>query len=80
MLKIRTENEAILLGKMAYGPKHFCPECKKPAKREAGFLVSNKLEDLEFKLEKILGFRNMQEKLKNNVSSCKNYYKKCLEI
>ena len=27
------------------------------------FLRSNKLEQLEFKLEKILGFRNMQEKL-----------------
>ena len=28
-------------------------------------LISNKLEKLEFKLEKILGFRNMQEKLEN---------------
>ena len=28
------------------------------------FLISNKLEQLEFKLEKLLGFRNMQEKLK----------------
>ena len=28
------------------------------------FLTSNKLEQLEFKLEKILGFRNMQEKFK----------------
>ena len=27
------------------------------------FLISNNLEQLEFKLEKILGFRNMQEKL-----------------
>ena len=27
------------------------------------FLRSNKLEQLEFKLEKILGFRNMHEKL-----------------
>ena len=27
------------------------------------FLTSHKLEQLEFKLEKILGFRNMQEKL-----------------
>jgi hypothetical protein len=27
------------------------------------FLRYNKLEELEFKLEKILGFRNMQEKL-----------------
>jgi hypothetical protein len=30
------------------------------------FLVSNELEQLEFKLEKILGFRNMQEKLEKN--------------
>ena len=29
------------------------------------FLISDKLEQLEFKLEKILGFRNMQEKLAN---------------
>ena len=29
------------------------------------FLISNKLEQLEFKLEKILGIRNMQEKLEN---------------
>ena len=29
------------------------------------FLISNKLEQLEFKLEKLLGFRNMQEKLEN---------------
>ena len=27
------------------------------------FLISDKLEQLEFKLEKMLGFRNMQEKL-----------------
>ena len=27
------------------------------------FLISNKLEELEFKLQKIVGFRNMQEKL-----------------
>ena len=27
--------------------------------------MSNKLEQLEFNLEKILGFRNMQEKLEN---------------
>ena len=27
--------------------------------------LSNKSEQLEFKLEKILGFRNMQEKLEN---------------
>ena len=27
------------------------------------FLISNKLEELEFKLEKRLGLRNMQEKL-----------------
>ena len=27
------------------------------------FLISNELEQLEFKLEKILGFKNMQEKL-----------------
>ena len=31
------------------------------------FLISNKLEQLEFKLKKLLGFRNMQEKLKNIV-------------
>ena len=36
------------------------------------FLRSNKLEQLEFKVEKImvkklLGFRNMQEKLENNL-------------
>ena len=30
------------------------------------FLISYKLEQLEFKLEKLLGFRNMQEKLENN--------------
>ena len=29
------------------------------------FLISNKLEPLEFKLKKILGLRNMQEKLEN---------------
>ena len=29
------------------------------------FLRYNELEQLEFKLEKILGFRNMQEKLEN---------------
>ena len=29
------------------------------------FLISNKSEQLEFKLEKLLGFRNMQEKLEN---------------
>ena len=33
------------------------------------FLRSNDLEQLEFKLKKILGFRNMQEKLENNVFS-----------
>ena len=34
------------------------------------FLISNKLEELEFKLEKkILGFRNMQEKLEKGFSS-----------
>ena len=27
--------------------------------------MSKKLEQLEFKLEKLLGFRNMQEKLEN---------------
>ena len=27
------------------------------------FLISNKLEQLKLKLEKLLGFRNMQEKL-----------------
>ena len=31
------------------------------------FLITNKLEQLEFKLEKLLGFRNMQEKLEKNV-------------
>ena len=31
------------------------------------FLRSNKLERLEFKLEKILGVRNMQEKLENSI-------------
>ena len=29
------------------------------------FLISNKLEQLEFKLENIIGFKNMQEKLEN---------------
>ena len=32
-------------------------------------LRSNELEHLEFKLEKILGFRNMQEKLEKAVFS-----------
>ena len=32
------------------------------------FLMSNKLEPLEFKLEKILGFRNMQERLENDLA------------
>ena len=32
------------------------------------FLISNKLEQLEFELKKkILGFRNMQEKLENDI-------------
>jgi hypothetical protein len=31
------------------------------------FLRCNKLEQLEFKLEKILGFRNMQEKLEKAI-------------
>ena len=31
------------------------------------FLISNKLEQLEFKMEQILGFRNMQEKLEKFV-------------
>ena len=31
--------------------------------------MSNKLEQLEFKLEKILGFRNMLEKLENILMS-----------
>ena len=31
------------------------------------FLISNKLEQFKFKLEKLLGFRNMQEKLENIV-------------
>ena len=30
--------------------------------------MSNKLEQLEFKFEKLLGFRNMQEKLENWVT------------
>ena len=30
------------------------------------FLISNKLEQLEFKLEQIIGFRNMQEKSEKN--------------
>ena len=29
------------------------------------FLISNKSDQLDFKLEKLLGFRNMQEKLEN---------------
>ena len=29
--------------------------------------MSNKLENLEYKLKKKLGFRNMQEKLKKNI-------------
>ena len=29
------------------------------------FLIYNKLEQLKFKLKKILGFRNLQEKLEN---------------
>ena len=33
------------------------------------FLRSNKLEQLEFKLEKLLGFRNMQENLEKTLSS-----------
>ena len=33
------------------------------------FLKSDKLEQLKFKLEKILGLRNMQEKLENNIGS-----------
>jgi hypothetical protein len=37
------------------------------------FLISNKLEQLKFKLEKILGFRNMQDKLENNIPT----YVKC---
>ena len=32
------------------------------------FISSNKLEQLEFKLEKLLGFRNMQEKLENVIT------------
>ena len=31
------------------------------------FLISNKLEQLYFKLEKILGLRNMQEKLEKYI-------------
>ena len=37
------------------------------------FLISNKLEQLEFKLEKILGFRNMQEKLEKMCTSFENH-------
>ena len=33
-----------------------------------GFNISNKLEQLDFKLEKMLGFRNMQEKLENIIT------------
>ena len=33
------------------------------------FLISNKLEQLKFKLEKILGFTNMQEKLEKTAFS-----------
>ena len=29
------------------------------------FLISDKSEQLEFKLDKLLGFRNMQEKVEN---------------
>ena len=29
--------------------------------------MSNKVEQLEFKLEKLLGFRNMQEKLEKSI-------------
>jgi hypothetical protein len=32
------------------------------------FLISNQLEQLEFKLEKKLGFRNMQENLEKYIS------------
>ena len=32
------------------------------------FLISNRLEKLAFKLEKLLGFRNLQEKLENMLS------------
>ena len=39
------------------------------------FLISNKLEQLEFKLEKILGFRNMQEKLENRFTIFDKQYK-----
>ena len=39
------------------------------------FLISNKLEQLELKLE-LLGFRNMQEKLENGIS--KQKFTKCL--
>ena len=35
--------------------------------------MSNKLEHFEFKLEKILGFRNMQEKLENILYIMKKY-------
>ena len=31
--------------------------------------MSDKLEQLEFKLEKILGFRNMQEKLEKKINN-----------
>jgi hypothetical protein len=37
------------------------------------FLISNKLEQLEFKLKKILGFKNMQEKLEKMCTSFENH-------
>ena len=45
---------------------------KNPAKRE--FLVPNKVEVLEFKLEKLLGFRNIQEKFENIVIPSENVH------
>ena len=41
--------------------------------RKAGFLVSHKLEQFEFKLQKILGFRNIPEKLQKYIILGKKY-------
>ena len=40
-------------------------ELQNGPRRGLDFIALNKSEQLEFKLEKILGFRNMQEKLEN---------------
>ena len=37
-------------------------------------LLAKKQEQLEFKLEKLLGFRNMQEKLENTI-----YLQRCIQ-